>query len=85
MEEKSRKIFESIPCLAVPEEAADHYAIVKLAQQQKGLTLDENDLWIASTALALGAVLLTRDADFKRIGGLSVMDWTVEEQPKLER
>jgi predicted nucleic acid-binding protein len=28
----------------VPERAADFYAAVKLARQQRGLTLDENDL-----------------------------------------
>jgi hypothetical protein len=28
--------------------------------------LDENDLWIAATALALDAVLITRDSDFQR-------------------
>jgi hypothetical protein len=28
-----------------------------LARQQRGLTLDENDLWVAATALALGATL----------------------------
>jgi predicted nucleic acid-binding protein len=39
--------------------------------------LDENDLWIAATALALDAVLITRDGDFQQIEGLSVNDWTV--------
>jgi predicted nucleic acid-binding protein len=37
------------------EAAGDHYARIKLARQQKGLVLDENDLWIAATALALDA------------------------------
>jgi predicted nucleic acid-binding protein len=40
------------------------------------LTLDENDLWIAATARALGAVLVSRDADFARVDGLSTEDWT---------
>jgi len=39
--------------------------------------LDENDLWIAATALALGATLVSRDADVQQIGGLRVEDWTV--------
>jgi predicted nucleic acid-binding protein len=38
--------------------------------------LDENDLWIAATALATGATLITRDGDFQQIEGLSVQDWT---------
>jgi predicted nucleic acid-binding protein len=34
---------------------------VKFARQQHGLTLDGNDLWVAATALALGATLVSRD------------------------
>jgi len=50
---------------------------IKLTRQQKGLTLDENDLWIAATALALGAILISRDSDFQYIEGLKVEDWTL--------
>jgi predicted nucleic acid-binding protein len=38
--------------------------------------LDENDLWIAATAVALDAVLVSRDSDFQQIEGLKVDDWT---------
>jgi predicted nucleic acid-binding protein len=61
----------------VPEAAGDYYATVKLNRQRKGLALDENDLWIAATALALSAVLVSRDSDFQHIDGLTVEDWTV--------
>jgi predicted nucleic acid-binding protein len=46
---------------------------VVLARQQRGLTLDENDLWVAATALALGATLVSRDNDFAGIDGLAVV------------
>lgn len=49
---KATKLFAILPCEPVPEAAGDHYAMVKLTRQQKGLALDENDLWIAATALA---------------------------------
>jgi predicted nucleic acid-binding protein len=49
---------------------------VKIARQRKGLTLDENDLWIAACALALQATLVSRDGDFGQIEGLNVEDWT---------
>jgi predicted nucleic acid-binding protein len=68
-------LFDVLPCEAVPEWAAEHYANVKIARERVGLALDENDLWIAATALALGAVLVTRDRDFQRIGGLIVQNW----------
>jgi predicted nucleic acid-binding protein len=58
-------------CEAIPERAGDFYAAVKVARQHLGLSLDENDLWIAATALALDATLVSRDADFKGIPDLS--------------
>lgn len=76
LETKAAKLFAVLPCEPVPEKAGDHYATMKIARQQKGLTLDENDLWIAATALSLGAVLITRDSDFQKIDGLTVNDWT---------
>jgi predicted nucleic acid-binding protein len=53
--------------------AGDFYAAVKIARQRSGLTLDENGLWVAATALALDATLVGRDGDFGRIDGLSVL------------
>lgn len=44
-----------------------------LARQQRGLPLDENDLYAAATALALGATLVSRDIDFGGIEGLQVV------------
>ena len=61
----------------MPEIAGDYYARIKLTCQRKGLDLDENDLWIAATALALAAVLVTRDSDFQQVDALKVEDWTV--------
>jgi predicted nucleic acid-binding protein len=48
----------------------DSYARIKVGQQRLGLSLDENDLWIAATAAAGGA---TRDNDFLRVPALSVL------------
>jgi predicted nucleic acid-binding protein len=74
---KAAQLFAVIACEPVPETAADYYAAMKVARQQKGLALDENDLWIAATACALRAVLISRDGDFHQIEGLTVHDWTV--------
>ena len=70
LEEAGRQLLALLHCEPVPERAGDFYAAVKLARQQRGLTLDENDLWIAATALALGATLVSRDSDFAGIDGL---------------
>ncbi len=63
----------AIHCEPVPERAGDFYASVKLTRQQRGLALDENDLWVAATALALGATLVSRDSDFTGVDGLPVV------------
>lgn len=73
LEEAGRQFLTAVRCEPVPEHAGDFYAAVKLARQQRGLTLDENDLWVAATALALGATLVSRDRDFGRIDGLAVV------------
>jgi predicted nucleic acid-binding protein len=76
LETKALKLFAVLSCEAIPEKAGDYYARIKLSRQRKGLTLDENDLWIAATALALDAVLITRDTDFGLLEELKVEDWT---------
>lgn len=44
----------------------------------KGTPIGNNDLWIASHALAVGAVVVTRNGrEFERIADLVVEDWTV--------
>jgi len=73
---KASKLFAILPCESIPETAGDFYADIKINRQLKGLALDENDLWIASTALALGTVLVTRDRDFHQINTLVVENWT---------
>ena len=47
LEETGRQFLAVFRCEPVPERAADFYAAVKLARQQRGRTLDENDLWVA--------------------------------------
>jgi predicted nucleic acid-binding protein len=74
---KADALLAVILCIPLPPTAGDCYARVKIARQQGGLSLDENDLWIAATALAINATLVSRDHDFRRIEGLRVEDWTV--------
>jgi len=73
LEETGRQFLALFRCEPIPQQAGGFYAAVKLARQQRGLTLDENDLWVAATALALGATLVSRDADFGGIDGLPVV------------
>jgi tRNA(fMet)-specific endonuclease VapC len=77
VEQSVRRLLDSLDTEPVPLAAADVYARTKRARERLGLPMDENDLWIAATALAMGAVLVTRDGDFRSVPGLTVEDWTV--------
>ena len=77
LEQKANELFAQIPCDPIPENVGDTYAQIKVAAQQQGTSLDECDLWIAATALALDAILVTSDSDYQRITGLGLRleDW----------
>jgi predicted nucleic acid-binding protein len=74
LEGKASNLFAVLPCEPIRPAAGDRYATVKISQQRRGLPLDENDLWIAATALAMDATLVTRDRDFQGIAGLAVVE-----------
>ena len=74
LEEKALSLFAVLPCEPIPSTAGDRYANVKTAQQRRGLPLDENDLWIAATTLAIDATLVSRDSDFHAVEGLAVVE-----------
>lgn len=74
---EANDVLRAISSQAMPEGAAGLYATIKASCERRGIRLDENDLWIAATALALDATLVTRDADFAGIPDIRVEDWTV--------
>jgi tRNA(fMet)-specific endonuclease VapC len=76
IENKATRLMAVLSSQPISDAVADQYAIIKATAQSKGLSLDENDLWIAATALSLGATLVTRDSDFLRVDRLIVTDWT---------
>ncbi len=76
LEAKAATAFAKFACEPVPEHAGDLYAQIRSEQERKGLVLDANDLWIAASAMALGARLVSRDSDFGRIADFPVEDWT---------
>lgn len=52
------------------------YVSTRAALEQAGQRIGENDLWIAATALADDAILVTHNTrEFSRVDGLKVEDW----------
>ena len=72
LEQKANELFADVPCDPIPENVADVYAQIKISAQEQGTSLGECDLWIAATALALDAILVTSDSDYERITGLGL-------------
>ena len=72
LEQKANELFADVPCDPIPESVSDAYAEIKVAAEQQGTSLGECDLWIAATALALDAILVTSDSDYQRVIGLGL-------------
>lgn len=54
--------------LSVDDEVSRHYAEIVTDLRRAGTPLPTNDIWIAATAVRVGAVVLTLDAHFEQIG-----------------
>ncbi len=57
------------------EHTAEKYARLKQSLATAGSPIPENDMWIAAYALEHGLPLVTRDAHFTRVAGLTVLEW----------
>ena len=54
---------------------AERYATEKARLRRIGRMIPENDLWIAAMALQLDLPLITQDAHFDEIDGLTIVRW----------
>ena len=60
-----------------PQEAARHYAEIRLDLKKRGAQLDAADLMIAAHARAMGATVVSNNTkDLGRVKGLQVENWT---------
>jgi tRNA(fMet)-specific endonuclease VapC len=65
----------SISILDCDQNTAREYGIIKEALRIKGRPIPDNDIWIAAIAKQHGLVLVTRDAHFNEIDGLTIESW----------
>lgn len=94
---ETQKILEElaslIPVLALNEDASGCYGKIRAELEKSGQVIGNNDLWIASHALALGVALVTNNEnEFRRVRGLVIRNWVredgsiqVHEHPKKYR
>lgn len=80
---ESRQILEQlitlIPVLPLDETVSAHYGEVRQHLQTGGKPIGNNDLWIASHALASKLMLVTNNVtEFERVPGLRVENWVAQ-------
>jgi tRNA(fMet)-specific endonuclease VapC len=76
--ERTLSPYQSLP---FDDAAARHYAAIRDELEVRGEVIGPNDLLIAAIALAQNLVLVTNNAEFRRVRGLAVEDWTIRSQP----
>jgi tRNA(fMet)-specific endonuclease VapC len=76
LESKPSAVFAALPVEPVTESAGDIYGATRRHLEPQGQNASDNDLWIAATALSLGAILVSNDQVFSHVSGLIVEDWT---------
>ena len=69
-------MLQGIPVEDLGMAAAEAYGEIRAVLQKQGRLISNNDLWIASHAISLGATLATNnEREFHRVPGLTVENW----------
>jgi len=67
-----------LPALPLPEKAGQAYGTLRADLAARGQMIGNNDLWIASHALAAELTLVTNnEKEFRRVRGLKIQNWAV--------
>ncbi len=75
-----------VQVLEFPDDAAIHYAQIRADLKKRGQLIGANDLFIAAHARFLGLKLVTNNtAEFGRVKGLSLENWTVRRRRSTAR
>jgi tRNA(fMet)-specific endonuclease VapC len=74
--ERLAELVNWLPALPLPENAGQAYGTMRADLAARGQMIGNNDLWIASHALATGLTLVTNnEKEFRRVRGLRVQNW----------
>ncbi|MGB8346038.1 MAG: PIN domain-containing protein [Ktedonobacteraceae bacterium] len=69
------ELAKDLTILNIDARTARYYAHIKHDQENRGLKLPENDLWIAATAMQFGLTLAAHDHHFTWVPGLALEQW----------
>ena len=70
-----QRLMADATVLPVDVRVSLEYGILKSQLAASGQLLEDNDLFIASTAISHGLILVTHDKGFSRIPNLRIEDW----------
>ena len=74
-----KAFLRQIDVLDFPENAASHYAKIRVDLKARGEMIGANDLLIAAHARSLGLVLVTNNTrEFGRIADLAIENWNAD-------
>jgi len=70
------EFFGTVASLPFDDRCAEEYGLIRAELERAGTPIGPNDVLIAATARAHGAVLVTHNVrEFSRVAGLRIEDW----------
>jgi predicted nucleic acid-binding protein len=76
LEARAAAVLTALPIEPVTQAVAESYGQIKASLENQGLNLNDNDLWVAATAVVNGLTLVTRDGILSKVPGLQAEDWS---------
>jgi tRNA(fMet)-specific endonuclease VapC len=74
--ERLHNLIQELRPLPLPESAGETYSFIRADLAARGEMIGNNDLWIASHALAAELTLVTNnEREFRRVRGLKIQNW----------
>ena len=70
-----KNFLNGVVMLGQSETTAECYGKIRAELAKAGTPIPENDIWIAASAMEQGIPLATRDAHFRRINRLNILNW----------
>jgi predicted nucleic acid-binding protein len=68
-------LVKGMTILSGDSDTAGKYAQIRHGLESGGTPIPQNDIWIAASAIQAGVPLITRDRHFRRVPGLTVLEY----------